>query len=79
MQSARKAGKTSAAVTHTLRCSDRRYLTLRLTRKLAIAAHCTECLGFEDNPVNCTSLFCPLFPFRAKTLRTKTGNTEKPT
>jgi hypothetical protein len=26
------------------------------------------CLGFEENPKNCTSRMCPLYPFRGKTL-----------
>ena len=37
------------------------------TRGKAIKVFCTECLGFEDNPKDCTAKMCPLFPFRGKT------------
>lgn len=71
----RKDGKPkSGSVTHTVRTADGRHTVLRLTRKLAMAAMCTECLGFEENPADCTSVLCPLYPFRAKTLRTRRGD-----
>lgn len=41
--------------------------TLRYGRKLAIYLKCTECLGWEDNPRDCTGKLCPLYPFRGKT------------
>lgn len=65
-------------VQHTVRSSDGRLASIRLTRKLAIAAFCTECTGFDSNPADCTSVLCPLYPFRAKTLRTKTGTFDVP-
>ena len=37
------------------------------TRGKAIKLFCTECLGFEDHPRDCTALKCPLYPFRART------------
>ena len=37
------------------------------TRGMAIRLHCTECLGFEGNPKDCTSPACALYPFRKKT------------
>jgi hypothetical protein len=64
----------SGSVDHIVRTADGRYKELRLTRKLAMAAFCTECLGFEDNPAECTSPLCPLFPWRVKTLDTRRGN-----
>lgn len=64
----------SGSMMHTVRTADGRYTVLRLTRKLAMAALCTECMGFEDNPADCTSYSCPLYPFRAKTLRTRRGD-----
>jgi hypothetical protein len=43
-------------------------------RRLAIRSHCTECLGWESHPRNCTSLHCALYPFRGKTLKTRKGD-----
>jgi len=37
-------------------------------RALAIKIHCTECMGHETDPRECTSPNCALFPFRKKTL-----------
>lgn len=62
---------------HVVRTADGRFIGIRLTRKLAMAAMCTECLGFEENPTDCTSPYCPLFPYRAKTLATRRGNITK--
>jgi len=62
---------------HTIRAADGGLVKLRLTRKLAMSAFCTECLGFDDNPQSCTAPLCPLYPFRAKTLRTKKGNVKE--
>ena len=38
------------------------------TRSKAIKAFCTECLGHEIHPKECTTVCCPLYPFRGKTL-----------
>jgi hypothetical protein len=61
---------------HTIRCSNGRLISIRLTRKLAMSCYCTECMGWEGNPQDCTAKLCPLYPFRAKTLRTMRGNIE---
>ena len=42
-------------------------------RRLAIRSHCTECMGWESPPRDCTSLHCALYPFRGKTLKTRKG------
>ena len=61
-------------LTHTVRCKDGRLVNfLRYGRKLAMACFCTECLGWETNPSECTAPLCPLFPYRVKTLRTMRG------
>ncbi len=75
MQAARKStnGSRKTSPTHTIRAKNGLLLTLRLTRKLAISCFCTECLGWEDNPSDCTAPLCPLYPFRSKTLRTQKG------
>jgi len=41
------------------------------TRGFAIKAFCTECLGFDGDPADCTATLCPLFPFRGRTRKTK--------
>ena len=64
----------SYAKTHTVLCADGNYRKFKLTRTRAIAVHCTECLGFEEHPRDCTSLHCPLFPWRKKTLATMRGD-----
>ncbi len=38
-----------------------------LTRKRAILLKCTECLGWEENPRDCTGTLCPLYPYRGLT------------
>jgi hypothetical protein len=37
------------------------------TRGKAIRIHCTECMGHESDPRDCTSLMCALYPYRKKT------------
>ena len=39
------------------------------TRGLAIKIFCSECLGHEDHPKDCTAPMCPLYPFRGKSLK----------
>jgi hypothetical protein len=69
----REARAAKGPVMHTVRCATDGFIRLRLTRKLAMAVFCTECLGWEDNPANCTALTCPLYPWRVKTLKTQRG------
>ena len=42
-------------------------IDVELTPMKAIKAMCTECMGFEDHPKNCTAVSCPLFPYRGQT------------
>ena len=38
---------------------------MKLTARRAIIEHCKECMGFNAADVrNCTSMMCPLYPFR---------------
>ena len=69
-----KKTKLSRAVEHIVKTADGRFKKVRLTRKLAMAAACTECMGFEENPAKCTATTCALFPYRAKTFVTRSGN-----
>ncbi len=39
------------------------------TRGIAIKLFCTECLGHETNPKECTAVCCPLFPYRGKSMK----------
>lgn len=36
------------------------------TRGKAIKAFCTQCLGFETHPKDCTATECALYPYRGK-------------
>lgn len=73
----RRRKPRSGGVDHTILAANGRYTRVRLTRKTAMAALCTECLGFEDNPVFCTARTCPIYPFRAKTLLTRRGTIDR--
>lgn len=55
-------------VFHTVRTNSGGTKELKLTRGLAIKLMCTECMGFEQNPVECTEKLCPLYPYRKKSL-----------
>ncbi len=78
MTNPKKRKARSGSVTHVVRTADGRYRELRLTRKLAMAACCTECMGFEADPADCTTYRCPLWPFRARTQATLRGNLDQP-
>jgi hypothetical protein len=77
MQAGRKAATTQSKPGSPVLCSNGLYLIARLTKKQAIQAHCTHCMGFETNPVDCTSWACALYPFRGRTLRTREGDLTK--
>lgn len=66
-----KGGALRESVTHTVRTNKKggggRKTIEGYTKGLAIRLHCTECLGFEGDPKDCTSPNCALFPFRKKT------------
>ena len=63
----------SAVVWHTVRTADEGIKRLKLTRKSGMACMCAECMGFEENPAGCTSVLCPLYPWRAGTRLTLKG------
>jgi hypothetical protein len=71
--------RTTAEVSHTVRTRDGGVKTLKYGRKLAIRLACTECLGWEDHPKDCTSPLCPLFPFRGITLLSQRRAANQPT
>jgi hypothetical protein len=57
---------------HNVRTRDSETKTIEnYTRGMAIKVMCTECLGWEEHPKDCTSPLCPLFPYRKKTMATQ--------
>ncbi len=75
----RKDGKPISATrrgtcTHTVRTKDGGTKTLKYGKKLAIYLTCTECLGWEVHPDDCSAKLCPLFPFRGRTLASHKGD-----
>ena len=58
------------ATKHTILKStgDGQTIDVMLTRNMAIKAFCSECMGWETNPKQCTSILCPLYPFRGRTM-----------
>jgi hypothetical protein len=60
------------SVAHTVRAADGGNATFPdYTRGFAIHAHCSECMGWEGNPRDCTATRCALYPFRGMTHRTR--------
>lgn len=59
--------RSAERVKHTIRSPDGGTKQVTLTRKTAIFAACTECMGFETHPKECTSKTCPLYPYRGLT------------
>ena len=69
-----KTPRGGNAKTHRVRTADQGFIELHpYNKNLSIACMCTECLGFETNPIDCTAITCPLFPYRRKTQKTMRG------
>ena len=68
-----KGPRAPTRVTHTVKTRDGGTKALKYGRKQAIQLFCTECLGWEESPKDCTSPLCPLFPFRGPTLASQHG------
>ena len=45
------------------------------TRGKAIKLMCSECMGFESHPKDCTDPLCPLFPYRGITMANRVEHT----
>ncbi len=60
--------QTNKRITHTIRGKNGQRVELPLTRAKAIKLFCTECLGYETHPKDCTHTLCPLYPYRGKSL-----------
>lgn len=52
-------------IQQTIMARDGSLIDVTLTRKKAILAFCTICMG-DAHPKHCTSPHCPLFTFRGK-------------
>ena len=62
---------------HVIRKKDSGTVEVTLTRSRAIKAMCTECMGYEEHPKNCTSNLCPLYPFRGKIMLAYSKDSEQ--
>jgi len=60
--------KIQAKRNHRIRSKNGKLIDVTMNRGLAIKAMCTECMGWEGDPKECTSIYCPLHPWRGKTL-----------
>ena len=69
-----KLKKGGQLVFHTVRTKDDGLKRIKCGRKLAVRLFCTECLGWVDDPKDCTATLCPLFPFRGRTQASLKGN-----
>ena len=63
-----------AMTIHTVRTQDGGTRTMKMARTLAVRAMCTECMGWDSHPKDCTSKLCPLYPFRGRTQATAKGD-----
>jgi hypothetical protein len=57
-------------VKHTIRTKNCATVEVVLNRGKAIKAFCTECMGWEEHPRECTDKLCPLYPWRGKIMLT---------
>ena len=66
--------KSIRTYTHTVRTKDGGTRTFKaLGRRLAMAAMCTECIGWEGDPHDCPCVMCPIYPWRTRTQATNKG------
>lgn len=73
--------ETKETITHTVRHRDGGTVTIeRYSRTKAIKLWCSECMGFEEDVLECTDKKCPFFPFKRRTtlnrIRDKNTTTE---
>ena len=78
MQAGKAARRAIPKGRHVVRSADGKYIGLPINRKALMDAMCAECLGWEDDPKDCTSTLCPLYPLRRRTMRTRHGTMETP-
>ena len=58
-------------VHHTVRTRDGGMKEIiNMTPRQAIKIFCTECMGWDTDPKNCTATHCALYPLRGRTLIT---------
>jgi len=56
------------AKTHKIRTKFGGIIEVRSSCSEAIRLFCTECMGWESHPNECTAIYCPLYAFRGKKL-----------
>lgn len=60
-------GHQTGGLAHTIRHKLGGTIAVMLTRQDAIAAFCTECMGWgESHPKDCDATLCPLWMYRGK-------------
>ena len=59
-----------SATPHTVLTKSGGRMQVKLTPRKAIKLHCTQCMGYEGNPIDCGIETCPLYLYRGKTLIT---------
>jgi len=69
--------KKTKSITHTVRARNGKLVQLKLSRVLAMKIHCTECMGFESDPMDCTAKLCALYPWRRRTQSTINGTIDQ--
>ena len=61
----------------TVRHKDGETVTIHnYNRSKAIQCMCSECMGFEEDVMECTDPKCPLYPFRKRTLMNRSRKAE---
>lgn len=53
-------------VEHVIRTKDGGTKKVNMSRDTAIKLMCSECMGWEAHPKECSDKFCPLYPYRGK-------------
>ena len=75
MKAAKAAAGPRKKVSHTVSTRDDKTITFDgYTKGFAIRCMCSHCLGWSEDPADCTSPLCPLYPFRGRTLKTLKGD-----
>lgn len=54
-------------IKHSVRSNIGTFIDVDINKGRAIKIMCTECMGYKENPDECTDFHCPLFPFKKKT------------
>lgn len=73
MDNEEETNEEAKRLSHTVRHRDGGQITISgFTRGKAIKLMCSECMGFEGDPKECSDKKCPLYPYRGSTLANRT-------